>query len=383
MGNSSSSEELSTAGIICIAAACYTALILILVLVRYILVRRGVCGESKCAPCGSEEGPGCCSCCQSIAESDGCKCDPSLRGCLNNCCPKSKKLDPSCCTIGQCPASTGCDFSCQECQSINCCCFEIKIKQSTPHTSVANNMQSFRQAPPPHSQIANQMPVVIQNQPVSSQVPPSSAIIHQPTVSEEISSQFYTNKAYDESDENKDNAMKDTRRQSSQRKSSSEMTVETKQKVKRGNDTKVRFTEEDTSIEDANARLARDPDSGDRDVNTERKPRKKKTSVKTNDPAKEERLVSDNQGSVTRPKKKTRKVHSESVPNNSDENTTKQAFTQHSLQGISATGGSVIPETNNTSKRSLPARPLKVLQKSQIMPEVLTSKPPKSPKRKT
>ena len=50
------------------------------------------------------------------------------------------------CSCGTCSTCYGCDFSCQECQSINCCCFEIKIKQTT-----SNPLNQINNALPSHS----------------------------------------------------------------------------------------------------------------------------------------------------------------------------------------------------------------------------------------
>lgn len=88
MGNSSSSE-LPLAGVICLAVFGYTALIFIIVFIRYMCVRQGKCQDVECGMCGKEGAPQCSDCCISCSESCGCSA-PSVNNCLNNCCPNKK-----------------------------------------------------------------------------------------------------------------------------------------------------------------------------------------------------------------------------------------------------------------------------------------------------
>ncbi|XP_061180263.1 uncharacterized protein LOC133188792 isoform X3 [Saccostrea echinata] len=88
MGNSSSSE-LPLAGVICLAVFGYTALIFIIVFIRYMCVRQGKCQDVECGMCGKEGAPQCSDCCISCSESCGCSA-PSVNSCLNNCCPNKK-----------------------------------------------------------------------------------------------------------------------------------------------------------------------------------------------------------------------------------------------------------------------------------------------------
>ncbi|XP_062590835.1 uncharacterized protein LOC134252380 isoform X4 [Saccostrea cucullata] len=141
MGNSSSSE-LPLAGVICLAVFGYTALIFIIVFIRYMCVRQGKCQDVECGMCGKEGAPQCSDCCISCSESCGCSA-PSVNNCLNNCCPNKKLtcldiLLCQCClgenncftnsSVGSCN-SCHCDFSCPQCEGISCCCIEIKIRQ--------------------------------------------------------------------------------------------------------------------------------------------------------------------------------------------------------------------------------------------------------------
>ncbi|XP_061197339.1 uncharacterized protein LOC133205525 [Saccostrea echinata] len=141
MGNSSSSE-LPLAGVICLAVFGYTALIFIIVFIRYMCVRQGKCQDVECGMCGKEGAPQCSDCCISCSESCGCSA-PSVNSCLNNCCPNKKLtcldiLLCQCClgenncftnsSIGSCN-SCHCDFSCPQCEAVSCCCIEIKIRQ--------------------------------------------------------------------------------------------------------------------------------------------------------------------------------------------------------------------------------------------------------------
>ncbi|XP_041094689.1 keratin-associated protein 5-4 [Polyodon spathula] len=84
---------------------------------------RGLCPSccqcEKCAPCGG------CEYCLACAESCDCRV-PSLRGCLDSACPRSTDClqVSTCCPLCDC----ACTWQPPECESVNCLCFEIKMR---------------------------------------------------------------------------------------------------------------------------------------------------------------------------------------------------------------------------------------------------------------
>lgn len=137
------------AAIVCIAIGGYVVLIVIVIIIRQVLLQRGMCREN-CNWCGKEGEP-CCECCLSCAESANCCKSPNISACLDSICPARKQLSCTdiilceCCSNqdGGCCGSEEplCDcgnFNCTpqcslpECDSINCLCFSLQLKGPHP-----------------------------------------------------------------------------------------------------------------------------------------------------------------------------------------------------------------------------------------------------------
>ncbi|XP_028400401.1 uncharacterized protein LOC114523619 [Dendronephthya gigantea] len=141
-------DSLPTAGIIFIAIGAYIVIFTLGILIRQCLLARGlsICPEwvheMCCTTCA-------CMSCVGIAHCAE-LCDfnvPTKRSCLDCCCPTKERCDEMfCCCMNQLPGGTLCDdcagpecqcgdcncaCNCQlpECNSINCICFEIQLKQ--------------------------------------------------------------------------------------------------------------------------------------------------------------------------------------------------------------------------------------------------------------
>lgn len=147
---STSSLSLPVAAIVCIAIGSYVLLIVIILIIRSILLSRGICRQS-CYCCGKEGEP-CCQCCATLAEMCSCCDSPSLQACLDSICPARKQMDfgdfvtcqcctdpnNTCCTCcnsqqplfdcGMC----NCECTAPECNDINCCCFKFQQKALPP-----------------------------------------------------------------------------------------------------------------------------------------------------------------------------------------------------------------------------------------------------------
>ncbi|XP_074642397.1 uncharacterized protein LOC141899777 isoform X2 [Tubulanus polymorphus] len=133
-------EQLPLPAIICIAIGCYIFIVAVALIIKQCLQSRGMCGEVQC--CGKEGDP-CCACCLTIAQACNCCQSPSVKGCMDRCCPNRRHFDCvdiilcQCCTPpgpGKDPLcgfnnmSCTCGCSAPECENINCLCFEIKMK---------------------------------------------------------------------------------------------------------------------------------------------------------------------------------------------------------------------------------------------------------------
>lgn len=135
--------------IICIAIGAYIVVIVALLILRQLLMKRGVLGGTTC--CGKEGDP-CCECCIACGESCNCCGSPNLEGCLDSICPTRRKTECAdvvqcrCCTDPEQGCSTccggdeplcdcgNCNCQCQPpaCEECNCFCFTCQLKDPAP-----------------------------------------------------------------------------------------------------------------------------------------------------------------------------------------------------------------------------------------------------------
>lgn len=156
-------SSLSTAAIVFIAIGAYIVVFVIAVLIRQCLQARGltICpewvNEMFCKTC-------CCSCLCITHLAELCDFNvPSKNSCLDSCCPSKEWCDDNfCCCMNSMPGgglcedcadcngpecqcgdcNCACNFTMPECNSINCICFEIQLKQpGGDGGGMAGNMQ--------------------------------------------------------------------------------------------------------------------------------------------------------------------------------------------------------------------------------------------------
>ncbi|XP_071111023.1 uncharacterized protein [Haliotis cracherodii] len=112
---------LPVAAIVCLAVGGYVMLIIIIILVRYFLVSRGICEcGSWCAK--SDEDAQSCACCAELAECCNCCKSPTVTSCLDSICPNRKDAQACCQRMGcielllcQCCGSQGAEGLCASC----------------------------------------------------------------------------------------------------------------------------------------------------------------------------------------------------------------------------------------------------------------------------
>ncbi|XP_058868362.1 uncharacterized protein si:ch211-198p11.6 [Acipenser ruthenus] len=109
--------------VVLIAVTAYLLLLMGALWLQQCIRSRGLClGCCQCekgSPCGG------CEYCLACAESCDCRV-PSLRGCLDRACPRSTDClqGAPCCPLCDC----ACTWQPPECESVNCLCFEIKMR---------------------------------------------------------------------------------------------------------------------------------------------------------------------------------------------------------------------------------------------------------------
>ncbi|XP_014677758.1 PREDICTED: keratin-associated protein 5-9-like [Priapulus caudatus] len=133
---------LPTAAICVIAIGGYVFLIVIFLLIRQVLMDRGMCGECKHV-CGKEgEQCACCQCCITTLSQCDCK-SPNCDICVDSVCPKPQKCDcgklvtcawcaqKDCCAGEPLCNSGSCECACSlpECDTVECLCFRIQLRQ--------------------------------------------------------------------------------------------------------------------------------------------------------------------------------------------------------------------------------------------------------------
>jgi len=126
--------DIPPVAILLISMAGYLSILLIILIIRQMLLSRGICRDCLFC-CGKEDDPRCCQCC--IAIGDACDCQtPTVNKCLDSCCPK-RNLDCvgfllcQCCTNSK---SGGCgdpNNPCCSCGDLNfnCACVEPDSSQ--------------------------------------------------------------------------------------------------------------------------------------------------------------------------------------------------------------------------------------------------------------
>ncbi|XP_016279681.1 sperm mitochondrial-associated cysteine-rich protein [Monodelphis domestica] len=122
------SASLPIPAIVFITVVVYLLLLGLVLLARRYLVEQDCCLSDCRGSCRKEDAPGPFECCQGYAEA----CDfplPSPARCLDACCPQPMEAGwapqcPRCCPLCDC----ACACQLPECQSLNCLCFEIKLR---------------------------------------------------------------------------------------------------------------------------------------------------------------------------------------------------------------------------------------------------------------
>ncbi|XP_048252449.1 uncharacterized protein LOC124151867 isoform X2 [Haliotis rufescens] len=105
---------LPVAAIVCLAVGGYVMLIVIIILVRYFLVSRGICEcGSWCAK--SDEDAQSCACCAELAECCNCCKSPTVTSCLDSICPNRKRMGCIELLLCQCCGSQGAEGLCASC----------------------------------------------------------------------------------------------------------------------------------------------------------------------------------------------------------------------------------------------------------------------------
>ncbi|XP_065393657.1 uncharacterized protein [Macaca nemestrina] len=113
--------------IVFIAVGIYLLLLGLVLLTRHCLLAQGCCADGS-SPCRKQGASGPPDCCWTCAEA----CDfplPSRAHFLDACCPQPTGADwaprcPRCCPLCDC----ACTCQLPDCQSLNCLCFEIKLR---------------------------------------------------------------------------------------------------------------------------------------------------------------------------------------------------------------------------------------------------------------
>lgn len=121
------SLQLPTPAIVFIAVGIYLLLLGLVLLTRHCLLAQGCCTDCS-SPCRKQGASETQDCCWSCAEA----CDfplPSPTHCLDACCPHLSEAGwaprcPGCCPLCDC----ACACQLPDCQSLNCLCFEIKLR---------------------------------------------------------------------------------------------------------------------------------------------------------------------------------------------------------------------------------------------------------------
>ncbi|XP_042638160.1 uncharaterized LOC112694756 homolog [Orycteropus afer afer] len=124
---SSPSLPLPIPAIVFISVAIYLFLLGLVLLIRHFLLAQGCCPDCS-SPCRKSGASGPQDCCWTCAEA----CDfplPSPALCLDACCPPPSEAGwvprcPHCCPLCDC----ACACQIPDCQSLNCLCFEIKLR---------------------------------------------------------------------------------------------------------------------------------------------------------------------------------------------------------------------------------------------------------------
>ncbi|XP_072454985.1 uncharacterized protein [Notamacropus eugenii] len=121
------SVSLPIPAIVFISVVVYLLLLGLVLLARHYSVEQGRCTDCR-GSCRKADAPGPFECCQGCAEA----CDfplPSPARCLDACCPQPLEAGwtpqcPRCCPLCDC----ACACQLPDCQSLNCLCFEIKLR---------------------------------------------------------------------------------------------------------------------------------------------------------------------------------------------------------------------------------------------------------------
>ncbi|XP_053750365.1 keratin-associated protein 10-2 isoform X1 [Panthera pardus] len=124
---SSPSLLLPIPAIVFIAVGIYLLLLGVVLLTRHCLLAQGCCTDCS-SPCRKQGASRPQDCCWTCAEA----CDfplPSPARCLDACCPQPTEAGwasrcPRCCPLCDC----ACACQLPDCQSLNCLCFEIKLR---------------------------------------------------------------------------------------------------------------------------------------------------------------------------------------------------------------------------------------------------------------
>ncbi|XP_069508135.1 uncharacterized protein [Ambystoma mexicanum] len=119
--------QLPVPAIVLIAVGAYLLAMVLIILIRQCLLAQGLCID--CCSWDKTSHLGLCDCCFTCAEFCDCRI-PSVASCLDTCCPRSNGCDcESCAGYHFCPlCDCACAYQPPDCQSINCICFEIKLR---------------------------------------------------------------------------------------------------------------------------------------------------------------------------------------------------------------------------------------------------------------
>ncbi|KAH9525414.1 hypothetical protein Btru_001390 [Bulinus truncatus] len=115
---SSSGEEFPIAAIVCVTVGSYVIIVILILVLRYVLVRKGTC-QSECCHCQES-----CTCnvCVRLSDACPCCCTPNPDGCLSKLCGQRKRTN--CIDILICNCCGCADGCCEN-------CFEKYGRQST------------------------------------------------------------------------------------------------------------------------------------------------------------------------------------------------------------------------------------------------------------
>ncbi|ELU13760.1 hypothetical protein CAPTEDRAFT_190345 [Capitella teleta] len=147
-------EQLPIIYIVFIAFGVYIFIFVTGLVIRQLLMKRGLCANNSLF---GKEGDPCCECCVACGESCNCFSSPSLEGCLDSICPARRTMsfseivqcrccnDPNqqccgccggeqpLCDCGNCDCRCNCQLP--QCDNINCCCFQINASPSNEDLS--------------------------------------------------------------------------------------------------------------------------------------------------------------------------------------------------------------------------------------------------------